>query len=422
VDEGAAVRRQPTGPGAGGHSAGGQGAGGRSTAGQSTGGQSAGDVLALLRHGRASTRAELGALTGLSRTAVNARLADLAGLGLVVERDRGPSTGGRPPGRLELAARGGVVLAASMGFTRTQVAVADLTAGVLAATGVDLDLAAGPDPVLDRVGDLLAGLLEQLGCSSADVLGVGVALPGPVESGTGRLVRPPGLPGWADAPVAPPLRRRWPVPVLVDNDVNAMAVGEHWASRGGIGDLLLVKVSTGIGAGLVLGGRPHRGARGAAGDLGHNPVADGTGVLCRCGNEGCVEAVASGSALVRQLQDRGRDVATVADVVALVDAGDPEAHGLVRLAGRRLGDVLAAAVNLLNPAAVVLAGDLAAAQEPLFAGVRDVLLPRATTLAGRDLQVLPSALGEQAGLVGCAVSVLDEVLSPAAVDARLARA
>ena len=329
-------------------------------------------------------------------------------------------------GRIDVATTGGVVLAASAGFTRTQVAVLDLHAGVLAATSTDLDLAAGPEPVLERIGDLLAQLVEQVERTApfrraaVPVLGIGVALPGPVETRTGRLVRPPGLPRWADVAVAPFLQRRWPVPVLVDNDVNAMAAGEHWAGGGRVDDLLLVKVSTGIGAGLVLGGRLHRGALGAAGDLGHNAVADGMGVRCRCGNEGCVEAVASGSALVRRLQDRGRDVTSVADVVALVEAGDAEVHGLVRVAGRQLGEVLAAAVNLLNPAAVVLAGDLALAEEPLFAGVRDVVHARATTLAGRDLQVLPSALGEQAGLVGCAVAALDEALSPAALDARLA--
>ena len=383
-------------------------------------GSTAGDLLALLRSGTAATRTELTSLTGLSRTAVNARLADLTRLGLVVERDRAPSTGGRPPARLELDPGGGVVLVASAGFTRTQVAVVDLAGRVLAQTGVELDLARGPEPVLERVDGLFRALLADQGRAHEDVLGLGLALPGPVESGTGRLVRPPGLPRWADVAVGPRLQGSWPVAVLVDNDVNAMAVGEHWARGAGIGDLLLVKVSTGIGAGLVLGGRAHRGALGAAGDLGHNRVADGDGVLCRCGNEGCVEAVASGSALLRQLQDRGRPVGSVADVVALVEAGDAEVHGLVRRAGRRLGEVLAVAVNLLNPAVVVLAGDLAQAREPLFAGVREVLHARTTTLAGRELEVLPSLLGEQAGLVGCAVTVLEHVLSPASVDGRLA--
>lgn len=388
------------------------------TEGQVRGGTAtAGDLLALLRAGRATTRAELVALTGLSRSAVNARLADLQGIGLVVQGDPGPSTGGR----VDLAPAGGVVLVASVGVTRTQVAVCDLSAGVLAETVVVPDLADGPAPLMETLDGLLAELLAQVGRAPGDVLGIGLALPGPVESGTGRLVRPPSLPGWADFVAGPSLARRWPVPVVVDNDVNAMAVGEHRALGGTVQDLLLVKVSAGIGAGLVLGGRLHRGTLGAAGDIGHVRVGGAEGVLCRCGNEGCVEAVASGSAVVRALQARGADVTRTGDVVALVAAGDLEAAGLVRTAGRRLGEVLAVAVDLLNPAAVVLAGDLALAREPLFAGVRDVVQPRVSTLAGRDLQLLPSLLGEQAGLVGCAVLALDEVLSPAAVDHRLAR-
>lgn len=385
-------------------------------------GGSAGELFQLVRTGQAATRSDLVRLTGLSRTAVNARLDDLRRLDLVVETGPGPSTGGRPAGRVDFHPQGGVVLAAALGVTRSQLAVCDLSAEVVVETSLALDLAEGPDPVLDRVGRELQRLLERAGRSGESVRGTALALPGPVEASAGWLVRPPGLPGWSEVPIRPQLARRWPVPVSVDNDVNAMAVAEHRAAgHDEATDLLLVKVSTGIGAGLVLSGRIHRGAVGAAGDIGHTAVHGADGVVCRCGNEGCLEAVASGAAVVRQLAARGRDVSRVADVVALVDEGDPEAHGLVRLAGRRLGEVLAQAVNLLNPSVLVLAGDLALAQEPLLAGVREAVYARATTLAARDLEIRPSALGEQAGLVGCAVTVLDEVLAAEAVDRELAR-
>jgi predicted NBD/HSP70 family sugar kinase len=385
-------------------------------------GGSAGELFQLVRTGRAATRSELGRLTGLSRTAVNARLDDLRRLDLVVETGRGPSTGGRPAGRVDFHPRGGVVLAVALGLTRSQLAVCDLSGDALSQVSLELDLTQGPAPVLDRVGSELEQLLRQAGRTSDAVRGTGLALPGPVEASAGWLVRPPGLPGWSEVPVRPHLARRWPVPTSVDNDVNAMAVAEHRA--GGYDDatdVLLVKVSTGIGAGLVLGGRIHRGAVGAAGDIGHTAVHDADGTVCRCGNVGCLEAVASGSAVVRQLAARGYDVTRVADVVALVEAGDAEAHGLVRLAGRRLGEVLAQAVNLLNPSVLVLAGDLALAQEPLLAGVREAVYARATTLAVRDLDIRPGTLGEQAGLVGCAVTVLDQVLAADAVDRELAR-
>lgn len=385
-------------------------------------GSSAGELLQLVRSGRASTRSELGRLTGLSRTAVNARLDDLRRLDLVMESGRGPSTGGRPAGRVDFHPQGGVVLAAALGLTRSQLAVCDLSGDVVVQTSLELDLTRGPAPVLDRVGTQLEQLLQETGRTPQAVRGTALALPGPVEASAGWLVRPPGLPGWSEVPVRPHLTRRWPVPASVDNDVNAMAVAEHRAAGlDDATDVLLVKVSTGIGAGLVLGGRIHRGAVGAAGDIGHTAVRDADGVVCRCGNAGCLEAVASGSAVVRQLAARGRDVSRVADVVALVDAGDEEAHGLVRLAGRRLGEVLAQAVNLLNPSVLVLAGDLALAREPLLGGVREAVYARATTLAARDLEIRPSALGERAGLLGCAVTVLDQVLAADAVDRALAR-
>ena len=151
-------------------------------------------------------------------------------------------------------------------------------------------------------------------------------------------------------------------------------------------DLLLVKVSTGIGAGIIAGGVLQRGARGAAGEIGHNPVADGGGVVCRCGNLDCLEAVASGAALVAALRAAGREVADVPGVVALVRAGDPEAVALVRHAGRRIGEVLAVAVNLLNPQVVVFGGDLAEAFEPLLAGVREQVYRRAVVPVTRELR------------------------------------
>jgi predicted NBD/HSP70 family sugar kinase len=186
-----------------------------------------------------------------------------------------------------------------------------------------------------------------------------------------------------------------------------------------VSDLLHVKVSTGIGAGIVAGGALQRGALGAAGEIGHNPVGDGVGVVCRCGNVDCLEAVASGAALVTALRARDREVADVPEVVALVRAGDPEAVALVRQAGRRIGEVLAVAVNLLNPQVVVFGGDLADAVEPLLAGVREQVYRRAIVPATRRLRIERSALGPGAGIAGCAAMALAEVLSPRAIDTAL---
>ncbi|HEX2075813.1 MAG TPA: ROK family protein [Geodermatophilus sp.] len=376
----------------------------------------AGTVLQLIRTGAASTRSEVGRITGLSRSAVTLRLEQLMSRGLVVERSFAPSTGGRPPSRLELNPDG-VVLIASLGATRARVAVCDLTGAVVLDSRADLVVGEGPELVVPALLDRFEELLEKCGRDREHVLGLGVSVPGTVEFAAGRIIRPPIMPTWDEVVLAPLVQGRFPVPVLVDNDVNAMALGEHSAVyRGEVDDLLFVKVSTGIGAGIIAGGRLQRGALGAAGDLGHIPVHDGAGARCHCGLEGCLEALAGGPALMAQMQAAGLPASHLLDVVDLVRAGRPEAVRAVREAGRRIGEVLAGAVNLLNPAVIVLGGDLARADEQLLPGIREVVYQRSNALATRELRIVASPLGGRGSILGSAVMVLDEVLSPAAVD------
>jgi predicted NBD/HSP70 family sugar kinase len=383
-------------------------------------GISAGDVFALIHDGLVHTRADIGRQTDLSRTAVAARVHQLIKLGLVVEEAGGATTGGRPAGRLHPNSAGGVVLAASIGASKTKLGVCDLAGDVLAETGLDLDTTIGPGKVLSTVADRLDRLLDKADQPRSAVRGVGVCIPGAVDVAAGTPVESPLMPGWGGVPIAPHLG--FPgVPVLVDNDVNALTLAERNV-RPGVSDLLHVKVSTGIGAGIIAGGVLQRGAVGAAGEIGHNPVSDGGGVVCRCGNLDCLEVVASGAALVAALRSQGREVVDVPGVVALVRAGDPEAVALVRHTGRRIGEVLAVAVNLLNPQVVVFGGDLAEAFEPLLAGVRELVYRRGMVPVTRELRIEQSALGERAGIAGCATMALDEVLSPRAIDTALAPA
>ncbi len=384
---------------------------------------SAGEVFGLIRAGRAATRAEIGRDTGLSRTAVVLRVDQLLQRGLVVERADGPSTGGRPPARLRFNAAGGVVLVAALGYTHGQLAACDLAGRVLAETSLDLDISEGPDAVLPGVVSGLDGLLGRAGYATSDVRGIGVSMPGTSDVETGHRISPPGMPAWERAAIPPYLTDHFAVPVHLDNDVNAMALGEHRAQQQEpVDDLLFVKVSTGIGAAIVSGGQVLGGAAGAAGEIGHTPVCAGDGRTCRCGSTDCLETVAGGWALAAALRRAGRDAASVRDVTRLVLDGDPEALRLVRAAGRYLGEVLAGAVNLLNPGSIVLGGDLAEAYEPLAAGISEIVYQRAITRATRDLRISPSALHERSGIVGLAALVLDDVLSPQAVDAALAGA
>lgn len=379
----------------------------------------AGQVLQLIMSGQAGSRSEIGRLTGLSRTAVTARVNQLLTAGLVVEDTVTESTGGRPAGRLRFNASGGVVLAVSVGRSRIQLAVASLDGSLLASEPVDANPEDGPRLVLPTVVDRLYALLGDAGREAGDVRGIGVSVPGNVDTARGVMVSSIALPSWDDVELAPLFRRDLDVPVLVDKDANVMAIAERHGPLRGVRDLLMVKASTGIGVGIISGGRLQRGALSAAGELGHIPLRDDTGVLCRCGQHDCLEAVAGGWALTRALRERGHDVGHVRDVVTLALKGDPEALDLIRESGRRVGEVLSTAVTLLNPEVVAVGGDLSGAYEPFVAGLRETVYQRSTAAATRQLRIVASTFGERQGLVGCAAMINQHITSPGAVDRAL---
>jgi predicted NBD/HSP70 family sugar kinase len=370
-----------------------------------------GELLRLIRDGRATTRADLASLTGLARSTVGQRLDALIAGGLVYEAKKGPSTGGRPPTVLAFNESAGVVLAVDLGATHCRIAVADLNNATLAEVAGDLDIALGPEKVIERVMRRCHELLKLAGRVAADVRGVGLGVPGPVEFASGRPVSPPIMPGWDGVSIPELVRKQFDAPVLVDNDVNIMALGEWWAQLRDDPDILFIKVGTGIGCGIVAGGEIYRGSQGAAGDLGHIQVTDAVDALCRCGNVGCIEAVAGGAAIARQLRTLGYEANTSRDVVKLVRTGNTDAVRLVRTAGRQLGSVLASAVNFFNPSVIVMGGDIAHAHEQLLAGVREVVYQRSLPLATRHLRILRSGLGDRAGVTGAGVMVIERILS-----------
>jgi predicted NBD/HSP70 family sugar kinase len=382
----------------------------------------AGSVLRLIRDGDASTRADLARRTGLARSTVAQRVDALLAHRLVYEAGDSASTGGRPPTVLAFNHQAGVVLVADLGATHSRLAVSDLGGEPLAEVAADMDIAEGPERVLGWVHERFTELLAEAGFKAADVRGIGVGVPGPVAHSTGEPVNPPIMPGWDGFSIPTWFRERFDVPVLVDNDVNIMALGEHWAQWRDTEHLLFIKVGTGIGSGIVAGREIHRGAEGAAGDIGHIRVGGHDDVTCRCGNTGCLEAVAGGRALARRLSEIGIEAHDSRDVVRLVRAGEPPAVRMVREAGRSLGEVLAASVNFFNPAVIVIGGDVAEAHEQLLAGVREVVYQRSLPLATRHLRVVPSALGDRAGVTGAAVMVIEHILSPEAVDLAIAAA
>ena len=380
----------------------------------------AGDIFQLLRDGRARTRAELAGTTGLARSTVAARIDALISSGLVGPAGEATSSGGRPPSRFAFNPAARVVLAVDVGATHVALAVTDLGGSVLAERRMDQQVADGPEKVLGLVVREAAKLLASASRGVADLAGVGIGLPGPVEDDRGRPVKPPIMPGWDGFDVVRFVQRSLPVPVLVDNDVNIMALGErtaHWPDHD---NFIFVKVATGIGAGIISSGELQRGANGTAGDLGHVRVPRGDDVLCRCGNHGCLEALASGPAIAAALRGEGLEAAKGADVVRLVAHGNQQAIQAVRQAGRDVGDVLATVVNLLNPSVIVIGGSIGESGEHLVAGVREVVYRRSLPLATSQLRVGLSHAGDKAAILGASQLVTRHVLSPAVIEATLA--
>ncbi|MCW2766878.1 MAG: family transcriptional regulator [Nocardioides sp.] len=377
---------------------------------------SAGDLLELVRTNRGGTRADLRRLTGMSRTAVVSRVAALAEAGLLLLGDELASTGGRPPGGLVFNRDAGVVLAAAIGRSRSQLAVFDLVGDELGSSAVDHEIGAGPEAIMPVVAEHLAGLLAG---RDQPLLGIGISLPGTVDPVRGISIDSPVMAGWDGTELGPYLAGLGRVPLFVGNDADVLARSERLGHATSYDDLLVVKASTGLGLGIIADGRVISGHLGAAGEIGHTKVDAAQDRRCRCGDTGCLETLAGGWALVARLNESGQWVEHIRDLVGLAVAGEAGAKQLLRESGRQLGEVLAVAINLLNPQAVVIGGDMAAAFDVYAAGVRESVYARSSALATRDLQFLPATFGDRAGVVGCAAMALDRVLSPSAIDARL---
>ena len=381
-------------------------------------------VLDDIRLGRSRSRSELVDNTGLGRGVVAQRVGELLDRGLVVEGEVGPSTGGRPPRQLSFRGDAGHILVADLGATSIDVAATTLDGRVLAHHAEPADIGSGPEVCLGRVEELFRGLDPARHGLPGRLWGVGIAVPGPVEFRTGRPTSPPIMPGWDGYPIRERFAERYAAPVWVDNDVNALALGE-W--RAGVAvdhdDVVVIKVGTGIGAGIISEGRIHRGAQGSAGDVGHIQVVDDPSLVCRCGNIGCLEALAGGAALARDGEAAARSgrsehlaralesgiSLSARDVARAAAHGDPVSVELLQEAGRRVGQVLASIVNFFNPSLIVIGGGVAQSGDQFLATIRETIYRRSLPLATRDLVIARSALGGMAGVIGASSMVVDQL-------------
>lgn len=369
------------------------------------------------------SRAELAQHSGFSRSKANAAVAALVERGMLDESGPQISSGGRRPETLLLSPNMGVLAAIYLGATSLDVALFAPDMRELAYWAEPIEVRNGPGVVLPRVREVLRDLRKRCNIRSDEVLGIGMGVPGPVEFGSGLLVAPPIMPGWEGFSIREYLREEYAAPAFIDNDVNAMAMGELWRLHRGLPHFIVVKVGTGIGCGIVCNGMIYRGTNGSAGDVGHICV-DPNGERCHCGNQGCVEIMAAGpaiarmgtaaanagqSALLAQTMTR-KGAITPEDVGQAAGAGDVAANAIIKLSGGLIGQMLASAVNFFNPSHVFIGGGVSHIGPLFLAAIRQSVYQRSLALSTRHLEILYAPLGDRAGVIGCAAMALHETL------------
>ena len=379
-------------------------------------------LLRLLRDGGPRSRAELGDVVGLSRSKLTAELDRLIELGLIRQAGPAASRGGRPSSMVRISEQIRF-LAVDIGISSLEVAITDGELNILGCARDATDVRLGPEAVLGLALELAGKVQAEAG--APQLSGACFGLPGPVSLREGVPVSPPLMPGWHRHPVGDAMSAELGCPVVVENRVNTMALGEkHAGAARSFDDFLFLNLGSGIGCGIVLGGDVYRGVTGCAGDIGHMRVEDG-GPVCACGNTGCLEAVCGSTALVREALAAARSnrseplarrlaeagVLTAADVAEAAATGDPVALELVRSKARRIGQVLAGLVSFLNPGLVVIAGGVPGIGPTLLAEIRSAVYQRSTPLATNNLPIVLSELGDRAAVVGGARAISDLVFS-----------
>jgi predicted NBD/HSP70 family sugar kinase len=369
-------------------------------------------IVDFLRTNGTASRAELARRTGLSRSTVSTLVADLQRRGLVVARAgqfAGEGQPGRPAALLELDPSAAAAIGVDFDHDKVRVAVSDLSRSVLAEASAPHDVDHDAQGALDLAAELVERVLNEADLQRDRLLGAGIALAGPIDHDNGALHPSDVLPGWAGVDVAGEMETRLQTPAYVDNDANLGALAEVTLGAGRNARFAAyVSISSGIGAGIIVEGRPYRGHRGTAGEIGHF-VVDPQGPICRCGNRGCLETLASGPALlrlVRASRDDRDDELTVRQMIELARDGDAGCKRAIADAGQVVGGVVAGLVNLFSPEMVVIGGDLGEAGDLLLDPLREAVRRDALPAAATELKVVAGELGERANLLGALALVL----------------
>lgn len=379
-------------------------------------GFSSGRLLQLFRDGQPHTKAEMAEITGLARSTISLRLDPLIELGLIAPATSATSTGGRRSARLLLNEESYVVAGVDFGATHAVASLADLSGKILVSIDTKRQISDGPEVCLRWMIEEIRHLIAGLKIDEDRLLAIGIGVPGPVEHESGKPANPPIMPGWDGFDIPARVNQDLKAKVLVDNDVNVMAVGERHLTYPDVDHLIFLKAATGIGSGIISDGHLQRGSQGTAGDIGHVRVSRGDNIACRCGNYGCLEAVAGSPAVIKNVNDAGLPVRNMSDLVDATKRSKVEAIQAVRQAGRDIGEVLSTCVSLMNPSIIVIGGSMASAGEHLIAGVREAVYSRSMPLASESLSIVQSKAGKEVGIIGASVMAIEYVLDAETID------
>ncbi len=383
------------------------------------------EIIGILRRNHQTSRAEITTITNWSKAKTSQEVTSLIAKGYLVEVGDGASQGGRKPRLLQINSKLGFIAGVDIGATSIEIALADTTGNILQRIAEPADVRQPPEDVLGRCSELILEMTIMQGIHPKQILGIGVGVPGPVNFPRGVLIAPPLMPDWEDYPIRDFFQKTFTSSlVVVDNDVNIMALGEQRANESGeIDHFLVIKIGTGIGCGIMAGRQIHRGSDGSAGDIGHICV-DKNGPICRCGNRGCLEAMAAGPAIAENAMQAALDgksdlllkmmtenngVLTPEDVNAACREGDEAALGIIRASGQMIGDVLAGLVNFFNPSHIFIGGGIANFGNHLLIAIKRAILRRSLPLATQHLAINFSHIGADAGILG-AITLAREYL------------
>lgn len=381
------------------------------------------EVMRALRRQGSISRTEVSGITGWSKAKASQEIRSLVDKGYLVEIGDGVSKGGRKPRLLRINNQLGYMVGVDIGATSIDVAIADLTGKIIQRASQAADVRSRPEVLLGACTELIKNQAVLCNCKIDQILGIGIGVPGPVDFARGVLVAPPLMPGWENFPIRDFFKQTFPSAyVVVDNDVNIMALGEQRAGDGTrIDHFIFVKIGTGIGAGIMSNGRIHRGADGCAGDIGHICV-DKDGPLCACGNKGCLEAMSAGPAILSKAMEASRNgsspilsqmweanggILRPEDVNAACREGDQASLDIIRASGQMVGEVLASLVNFFNPSHIFIGGGIANFGNHLLVAIRRAVLHRSLPLATTHLTIKFSSMGSNAGVTGAIALALD---------------